>query len=113
VKTIITLDEALEKIKQLKNTYYFRLAAMDGFAVRHEDVYPLKISGKVYAGDGITKTKIKSCEAIAIFTTGGVSVGERDFVADIIAEAGETVFHRVAIRPGKPCAVGNMNKQIG
>ena len=24
VKTIITLNEALEKIKQLKNTYYFR-----------------------------------------------------------------------------------------
>lgn len=44
-----------------------------------------------------------------VFTTGGVSVGERDYVADIIAEAGELIFHKVAIRPGKPIAVGIVN----
>ena len=44
-----------------------------------------------------------------VITTGGVSVGERDYVADIINEAGELVFHRVAIRPGKPLAVGIIN----
>jgi molybdopterin molybdotransferase len=278
MSTPIALKEALEKIKQLKSIYYFRresekvtlkdsigrelsediiadsvsptfdIAAMDGFAVRSADRYPLKISGKVYAGDSITK--IKSGEAMAIatgaiipegadavlkmedadvkkdifygkalkkgenvfrkgsdysagdrifeknhrimpqsvallyslgiekvpvykriragiistgteiyngmikntssvliqgflkeagcesefisavpddydrtkkmlleacekydvlFTTGGVSVGERDFVADIISEAGELIFHRVAIRPGKPLAVGIVN----
>jgi molybdopterin molybdotransferase len=278
VKTITTLNEALEKIKQLKSTYYFRresehvsipesvgrelsenivadyispafdIAAMDGFAIHSEDVYPLKIKGSVYAGD--QRAQIKRGEAMAIatgailpegadallkieeaevkkdllfgknvmkwenvfregadyhagdrifeknhrimpqsaallfslgvekvpvykkiragiistgteifngmirntssvliqgfmkelgcestfagavtdeydktkkmlleacekydvlFTTGGVSVGERDFVADIIAEAGELLFHRVAIRPGKPLAVGIVN----
>ncbi len=278
MKTIITLTEALEKIKQLKSTYYFRreseevdlpdsvgrelsediiadsmspafdISAMDGFAVRSSDCYPLKISGKVYAGDSIAKIKrgkamaiatgaiipqgadavlkiedaevkrdilygkklnmwenvfrkgsdysakdrifeknhrimpqsaallyslsiekvpvykkikagiistgteiyngmikntsavliqgflkesghesefigavpddynktknmlLQACEKYdAVFTTGGVSVGERDFVADIIAQAGEIVFHGVAIRPGKPCAVGIVN----
>ena len=44
-----------------------------------------------------------------VFTTGGVSVGEHDYVAEIIADAGELVFHRVAIRPGKPLAVGVVN----
>ncbi len=274
----ISLNEALEKIKQLKSTYYFKresenvsipdsvgrelsediiadymspafdIAAMDGFAVRICDSYPLRISGKIYAGDSIAKIKsgeamtiatgallpdgadavlkmedaevkkdilygkvlkkwenvfrkgsdysagdrifeknhrimpqsaallyslgiekvpvykriragilstgteiyngtIKNTSAVLIqgflkemgcesvflgavpddfdrtkemllqacekydvlFTTGGVSVGERDFVADIIAEAGELVFHRVAIRPGKPLAVGIVN----
>jgi molybdopterin molybdotransferase len=274
----ITLNEALDKIKQLKSAYYFKresehvslpdsvgrelsediiadsmspafdIGAMDGFAVRSVDRYPLRISGKVYAGDCIAK--IKSGEAVAIatgallpegadavlkiedaevkkdflygkvlnkwenvfrkgsdysagdrifeknhrimpqsaallyslgiekvpvykkiragiistgteiyngmikntssvliqgfmkemgceseffgsvpddfdrtkkmllhacekydvvFTTGGVSVGERDFVAYILAEAGELLFHRVAIRPGKPLAVGIVN----
>jgi len=278
VKTITTLKEALEKIKQLKSTYYFKresehvsipdsvgrelsedivadymspaldIAAMDGFAIHSEDVYPLKISGSVYAGD--QRAQIKSGEAVAIatgallpegadavlkmedaevkkdilygkvikkwenvfrkgsdysagdrifeknhrivpqsaallyslgiekvpvykkiragiistgteiyngmikntsavlikgfmgeigceseffgsvpddygrttrmllqacekydivFTTGGVSVGERDFVADIISKTGELLFHRVAIRPGKPLAVGIVN----
>ncbi|MDD1744499.1 MAG: molybdopterin molybdotransferase MoeA [Candidatus Methanoperedens sp.] len=278
MKTITTLKEALEKMKQLKSTYYFRresehvsipesvgrelsenivadymspafdIAAMDGFAIHSEDVYPLKIKGSVYAGDqraqikrgeamaiatgailpegadallkieeaevkkdllfgknlmkwenvfregadyhagdrifernhrimpqsaallyslGVEKVPVykkiragiistgteiyngmikntsavliqgfmkelgcestfagavpdeydktkkmllESCEKYdAVFTTGGVSVGERDFVADIIAEAGELLFHRAAIRPGKPLAVGIVN----
>ncbi len=278
MNTLMTLKEALEKIKKLKSTYYFRrqsekvtlndsvgrelsediiadsispafdIAAMDGFAVRCEDVYPLKISGRVYAGDSIVKLKSGEAMAIAtgailpegaeavlkmedaeaikdllygktlrkwenvfrkgsdystgdrifeknhrimpqsaallyslgiekvpvykkiragiistgteiyngmikntsamliqgfmkemgceseffgsvpddfdrtkkilqqaceeydvVFTTGGVSVGERDFVADIIAKTGELLFHRVAIRPGKPLAVGIVN----
>jgi len=278
VKTITTLKEALEKIKQLKTTYYFKresenvsipdsvgrefsedivadymspafdIAAMDGFAVHSEDVYPLKISGSVYAGDQIAqiqggeamsiatgailpegadavlkieeaqvrkdllygkyltkwenvfrkgsdyhagdrifeknhrimpqsaallyslgvekvpvykkiragiistgteifngmirntssvliqgfmtemgcestfegavpddydKTKklvLEACEKYdVVFTTGGVSIGERDFVADIIAQAGDLLFHRVAIRPGKPLVVGIVN----
>jgi len=278
VKKITTLKEALEKIKQLKSTYYFRresehvslldsvgrelsedisadymspsfdIAAMDGFAVRSDGVYPLKIKGSVYAGDqraqiqrgeamaiatgailpegadallkiedaeikkdllygknlikwenvfrkgsdyhagdrifeknhrimpqsaallyslGVEKVPVhkkiragiistgteifnglikntnsvliqgfmkemgcestfvgavpddydktkkillEACEKYdVVFTTGGVSVGERDFVADIISEAGELLFHRVAIRPGKPLAVGIVN----
>ena len=63
--------------------------------------------------DDFDKTKemlLQACEKYdVIFTTGGVSVGERDFVADILAEAGELLFHRVAIRPGKPIAVGIVN----
>ena len=278
MKSPISLKEALEKINDLKNEYYFRreselvdlndsigrelsktifassispefdIAAMDGFAIRCEDKYPLKISGKVYAGDRITKIKngdaiaiatgallpqgadavlkmeeaevkkdhlfgkslkkwenvfragsdyrkgekifeknhrimpqstallyslgiekvpvykkiragvistgteihngmIKNTSAVllqgfmkelgcestfigtvpddydrtkemlldaakdfdVVFTTGGVSVGERDYVADIIAETGKIIFHRVAIRPGKPVAVGIIN----
>lgn len=274
----ITFNEALEKIKELKSHYYFRreseqvnldesvgrelsetifansrspefdIAAMDGFALRCEDGYPLRISGRVYAGDNITKIKsgeaiatatgallpkgadavlkmedaevkenlingkklkkwenvfragsdykagdrifeknhrimpqsaallyslgiekvpvykkikagiistgteihngmikntnavlihgfmkelgcestfigtvpddydetknmlLQACEKYdAVFTTGGVSVGEKDYVADIIAETGELIFHRVAIRPGKPIAVGIVN----
>ena len=275
MKKIITLKEALEKIKQLKTTYYFKresehvsipdsvgrelsedivadylspvfdISAMDGFAFRCEDKYPLKISGSVYAGDSIVKInrgeamaiatgailpegadtvlkiedsevrksllngkKLKTWENVfrkgsdyhagdmifeknhrimpqsvallyslgiervpvykkiragiistgteifngmikntnavliqgfmkemgcestfvgavqddyiktktmllevckkfdVVFTTGGVSVGERDFVADVITEIGEILFHRVAIKPGKPLAVG-------
>ncbi len=278
MSTPIALNEALEKIKQLKSTYYFRrdseqislndsvgrelnediiadsmspvfdIAAMDGFAVGSADRYPLRISGKIYAGDSIATIKSGEATAIAtgallpegadavlkmedaevkedilygkvlkkwenvfrkgsdysagdrifeknhrimpqsaallyslgiekvpvykklragiistgteiyngmikntsavliqgflkemgcesvflgtvpddfdrtkemllqacekydvIFTTGGVSVGERDFVADIIAKTGELLFHRVAIRPGKPIVVGIVN----
>ncbi len=278
MKTLVTINEALEKLNELKYKYYFRrdsekvalddsvgrelsetifassmspevdIAAMDGFAIRFEDGFPLKISGSAYAGDSIAKIErgesiaiatgaflpqgadavlkiedakikdnilhgktlkkwenvfcagsdyksgdkifeknhrimpqsaallyslgiekvpvykkiragiistgteihngmIKNTNAVlvqgfmkefgsdhafigtvpddyektkkmllastkkydVVFTTGGVSVGERDFVADIIAEAGELIFHKVAIRPGKPIAVGIVN----
>lgn len=42
-----------------------------------------------------------------IITTGGVSVGEYDFVKDVCEELGiETVFWRTAIKPGKPVYFG-------
>jgi molybdenum cofactor synthesis domain-containing protein len=63
--------------------------------------------------DDYNKTKIILLEACkkydVVFTTGGVSVGERDFVADVIADTGKILFHRVAIRPGKPLAIGIVN----
>ena len=42
-----------------------------------------------------------------IITLGGVSVGERDYVKEIFAELGvQTIFWRVAIKPGKPVYFG-------
>ncbi|MHB8842457.1 MAG: molybdopterin molybdotransferase MoeA, partial [Candidatus Aquicultor sp.] len=41
-----------------------------------------------------------------IITTGGVSVGDYDFVKDILNQAGEMVFWQVAMKPGKPLAFG-------
>ncbi|MCK4951326.1 MAG: molybdopterin molybdotransferase MoeA [Gammaproteobacteria bacterium] len=45
----------------------------------------------------------------AIITTGGVSVGEADFIKDVLEEIGEINFWRVAIKPGKPLAIGSIN----
>jgi molybdopterin molybdotransferase len=41
-----------------------------------------------------------------LLTTGGSSVGKRDFLADAIADLGEIKFHGVAIRPGEPTGFG-------
>ncbi len=41
-------------------------------------------------------------EAEVLVLTGGSSVGERDLLADVFAEAGELVFHGLAVKPGKP-----------
>lgn len=48
-----------------------------------------------------------------IVTTGGVSAGERDLVVKA-AEAGgwETVFHKVAIKPGKPVYFARKKNQL-
>jgi molybdopterin molybdotransferase len=41
-----------------------------------------------------------------IVTSGGVSTGEADYVRDAVAQIGSLVFWRVAIKPGRPVALG-------
>ncbi|MGH8724463.1 MAG: molybdopterin molybdotransferase MoeA, partial [Burkholderiales bacterium] len=44
----------------------------------------------------------------AIVTTGGVSVGEADFVKQLMAKLGEVLFWKIAMRPGRPMAFGKI-----
>jgi molybdopterin molybdotransferase len=46
--------------------------------------------------------------ADAIITTGGVSVGEADFVKQLMAQLGEVLFWKIAMRPGRPMAFGRI-----
>jgi len=49
-----------------------------------------------------------SREADAIVTTGGVSVGEEDHVKAVVESLGHIDLWRVAIKPGKPFAFGDV-----
>ena len=44
----------------------------------------------------------------AVLTTGGVSVGDADHTRAAIARVGEVLFWKVAMRPGRPMAVGRL-----
>jgi len=48
-----------------------------------------------------------------IVTSGGVSTGEADYVRDAVERAGSLVFWRVAIKPGRPVALGVIRGQGG
>ncbi|HET7672091.1 MAG TPA: gephyrin-like molybdotransferase Glp [Burkholderiales bacterium] len=50
----------------------------------------------------------KAAEADAVITTGGVSVGEADFVRALMAKLGEVLFWKIAMRPGRPMAFGRI-----
>jgi molybdopterin molybdotransferase len=41
-----------------------------------------------------------------VVTTGGSSVGERDLVADVVADLGDVLGHGVALQPGHPVGYG-------
>ena len=47
-------------------------------------------------------------EADVVVTSGGVSVGEADHVRAVLAERGEVLFWKVAMRPGRPLAYGKV-----
>ena len=45
-----------------------------------------------------------------IITTGGASVGEADFIVDILEKIGRVNLWKIAIKPGKPLVFGSINK---
>jgi molybdopterin molybdotransferase len=59
------------------------------------------------------KEKLKSADkADIIITSGGVSVGDYDFVKDAIQDLGsEIVFWKIAMKPGKPLTFSMLNKR--
>ena len=47
-----------------------------------------------------------------IITTGGASVGDEDYLVDAIKTNGELFFWQTAIKPGRPLAIGKIDKTI-
>ena len=47
-----------------------------------------------------------------VISVGGISVGKKDFLKDIINEIGEIKFWKLFLKPGKPFAFGLINKKI-
>ncbi len=46
--------------------------------------------------------------ADVVITSGGVSVGEADFVKSLLGKLGEVVFWKIAMKPGRPLAYGKI-----
>ena len=58
-----------------------------------------------------TRSAVKEAASRAdlVITSGGVSAGQADFVSQTIAELGELTFWKLAMRPGRPLACGEIN----
>jgi molybdenum cofactor synthesis domain-containing protein len=58
-------------------------------------------------GDDMKSLKASLEKALAcdlVVTSGGSSVGEKDFMSELLASMGEVKFHGVKLKPGKPTA---------
>ena len=54
-----------------------------------------------------------AANADAIITSGGVSVGEADHTKQVMAELGDVLFWTVGMRPGRPMAIGRIQREQG
>jgi len=50
---------------------------------------------------------LDTCDMVIIF--GGSSAGSKDFTVDALQQAGSLLFHGVAMAPGKPVSLANVN----
>jgi len=71
---------------------------------------------------GVVKDEPASLEAAfreatacadAIITSGGVSVGEADFIKQLMQQLGEVAFWKIAMKPGRPMAFGRIQPDGG
>ena len=47
-----------------------------------------------------------------IVTTGGVSVGEADYMKEVLSNIGKVLFWKMAVKPGRPMAFGKIKKSF-
>ena len=69
-----------------------------------------------HAQDNPKDIKKKFTEAIKktdiVITTGGVSVGDADYIKDVVNSLGDINFWKVAVKPGRPLAFGKIKNTI-
>lgn len=81
-------------------------------ALAEEADVPLALERRCGDDEAALRSHLRELAAAAevVVTTGGVSVGEPDLVPAAVARlGGRTVFHKVAIQPGKPVLVAHLD----
>ncbi len=68
--------------------------------------------GVVRDDPALLERAFRNAGAIAdvVITSGGVSVGEADFVKTLLGKLGEVVFWKIAMKPGRPLAYGKIGE---
>ena len=56
--------------------------------------------------------KLKSKSLDLIVSVGGVSMGDKDYIPDVLAEQGRIVFHKTGIKPGFPLLFGELGQAM-
>ena len=111
VAILSTGDELVEPPAQLApgqiyNSNRRALAA----SIKRLGMVPVDL-GIVPDDETLTQLRLREAaeQADVVMTTGGVSVGDRDFVKQSVSSAGELELWKLAIKPGKPLAFGKVH----
>ena len=91
---------------QIYDVNQFTLSAVIG---SHGGVAVSHPSAPDTLADLVDAIRVAAREDIVVFS-GGSSVGERDLILDALRQAGEVIFHGIALKPGKPTVFGRIGK---
>lgn len=108
---LITTDKVLEQGEVFDINTHTLKNHLKNFDIQVDNTYVLKDNRE------LIKTTIEKSllESDMVLISGGSSVGEKDYTADIIDELSEddgVLIHGLAIKPGKPTIVGKVNQKL-
>jgi molybdopterin molybdotransferase len=101
---LIPLRQALASGQIYDSNRYLLMALLADPCYQVTDLGVL-IDDKALISDSFTKSALQHD---VLISTGGASVGEADYVKQILIECGEVNFWKLAIKPGKPLTFGKL-----
>ena len=105
---LISINKKLTKGKIYDSNRYLLHGLLSDLPVIINDM------GVVVDKEHVIIKKFKECAKISnlIITTGGVSVGDADYIRDALNKIGKINFWKIAIKPGRPLAYGKISKSF-
>ena len=105
---LVSIGEPLEPGKIYDSNRYSLHGMLSGMAVDTIDL------GVIKDDPGVMREVLEkaSLQADLIISTGGVSVGEADFIKPALEDLGTTEFWKIAIKPGRPLTFGQIEASI-
>ncbi|MCP4186885.1 MAG: molybdopterin molybdotransferase MoeA [Gammaproteobacteria bacterium] len=105
---LVSPGQPLEKGKIYDSNRYTLFGLLSGLPVEILDLGVIKDEP-----ESIRHTLVEASErADLIITTGGVSVGEADYIKTVLAEIGDINFWKIAIKPGRPLTFGKIRQSL-
>ena len=101
---LVSIDKKLKKGEIFDSNRYLLRGMLEKFPVIIKD------AGVVVDNEKKIMEKLKrlSIKSDVIITTGGVSVGDADYIRDALKKIGSINFWKISIKPGRPLAFGKI-----
>lgn len=105
---LVSLGQPLQKGKIYDSNRYTLFGLLSRLPVETLDLGVIKDDP-----DSLRTALLAAAQkADLIITTGGVSVGDADYIKGILAEIGDMEFWKIAIKPGRPLTFGKINNSL-
>lgn len=101
---LVSVDESLQSGQVYDSNRYTLFGMLSRLGVELIDLGAIPDQPEI-----LEQTLLKaSTQADAIITSGGVSVGEADYMKQLLAKHGQVLFWKIAMKPGRPLAYGKV-----
>lgn len=105
---LLSLDQKLSPGKIYESNSYTLIAALKNYGFK---AYNIRVEDNYQSIKSVFEEQHKKADLILF--TGGISVGDYDFVGRVLSDLGvETIFYKVKQKPGKPLFFGELSGKM-
>tara|TARA_Y100000389_G_scaffold106837_1_gene103773 strand:- start:3193 stop:4446 length:1254 start_codon:yes stop_codon:yes gene_type:complete len=103
---LVSIEKKLKKTQVYDSNRYLLHGLLSKYPITIKDYGVVKDNKKMI--EKKFSLIAKNCDLL--ITTGGVSVGDADYVKEVLDKLGKVSFWKIAVKPGRPLAYGKIKK---